>query len=127
MSNPGTNLFQEACQQLNKKLLNDPECEVGCDATSPYRTISGCCNNIAHKDFGKANTAFIRLMPVAYKDNISLPRGGLNPSTLPSPRRVSSKVHGVQETQSKPAVSVMLMQFGQFLDHDITLTPEQGK
>ena len=127
MSNPRTNLFQEACQQLNKKLLKDPECEAGCDATSLYRAISGCCNNIAHKDFGKANTAFIRLMPVAYKDNISLPRGGLNPSTLPSPRRVSSKVHGVQETQSKPAVSVMLMQFGQFLDHDIPLTPEQGK
>ena len=120
-------MFQETCQQLNEKLLRDPECEVGCNATSPYRTISGCCNNIANKDHGKANRAFTRLMKNAYADSISLPRGGLNPSTLPSPRKVSSSVHGVQETESKPDISVMLMQFGQFLDHDITLTPEQGK
>ena len=120
-------MFQETCEELNKDLLKDPECEAGCDATSAYRTFSGCCNNIVHKDLGKANTAFTRLMPVAYEDNISLPRGGLNPnSTLPSPRNVSWTVHGVQETKNKPAVSVMLMQFGQFLDHDITLTPEQG-
>ena len=70
---------------------------------------------------------FTRLLPNAYDDSISLPRGGVNPSTLPSPRHVSSVVHGVHETGSKPSISVMLMQFGQFLDHDITLTPEQGK
>ena len=110
---------------LNEKLFT--ECQAGCNATSPYRTISGCCNNIANKDFGKANRAFTRLLPNAYADSISLPRGGLNPSTLPNPRDVSSAVHGVQETGTKPSISVMLMQFGQFLDHDITLTPEQGK
>ena len=27
---------------------------------------------------------------------------------------------------TKPAVNVMLLHFGQFIGHDITLTPEQG-
>ena len=119
-------MFQETCKQLNEKLLTDPECETGCNATSPYRTSSGCCNNVVNEDYGMANRAFTRLMPAEYADAISLPRGGVNPSTLPSPRHVSSAVHRVRETESKPPVSVMLMQFGQFLDHDITLTPEQG-
>ena len=122
-----TDVLRTTCQKLNEILLTDPECEAGCNAASPYRTIGGCCNNVDNKDLGRANREFTRLMPVAYADNFTLPRGGVNPSTLPNPRHVSSTVHGVPETQSKPAVSVMLMQFGQFLDHDITLTPEQGK
>jgi peroxidase len=120
-------MFQESCQKLNEDLLLDPECEAkDCNATSPYRTISGCCNNIANKDLGQTNRAFTRLMTNEYADSISLPRGGMNPSNLPSPRVVSSAVHRVKETKPKPPVSVMLMQFGQFLDHDMTLTPEQG-
>ena len=120
-------VFLETCQKLNKAFLADPECgEVTCNVTSPFRTISGCCNNIVEKHFGQTNRAFLRLLPNAYDDSISIPRGGINPTKLPSPRDISAAVHGVQETENRPAVSVMLMQFGQFLDHDITLTPEQG-
>ena len=61
-----------------------------------------------------------------YEDKKFLPRGGLNPSRLPSPREVSAKVHRVKETNLRQPISLMVMQFGQFLDHDITLTPEQG-
>ena len=39
----------------------------------------------------------------------------------------SSVVHRREEPVGDSTVTVMLMQFGQFLDHDITLTPEQGK
>ena len=63
----------------------------------------------------------------AYSDSKSLPRGGLSSSTLPSPRKISSVVHRGEEPVGDSTVTVMLMQFGQFLDHDITLTPEQGK
>ena len=65
-------------------------------------------------------------MANAYEDGSSLPRGGLDPSSLPSARAVSTAVHGVGETGAQQGVSVMLMQFGQFLDHDLSLTPEQG-
>ena len=65
-------------------------------------------------------------MENAYEDGVSSPRGGLVNSSLPSARTVSTNVHGVAETGAKQDVSVMLMQFGQFLDHDLSLTPEQG-
>ena len=111
--------------EMNAELTKDPECE-SCNATSPYRTITGCCNNLASKDQGRSNQKLERLMNESYEDGISLPRGGLNPSFLPNPRTISRVVHGAEETAPKPSVSVILMQFGQFLDHDLSLTPEQG-
>ena len=103
------------------------ECEtIDCNPRSLYRTISGCCNNDRDKDLGRANRAFQRLIANTYEDGVSLPRGGMNPSTLPSPRAVSAAVHrGKKATMNQP-ISMLVMQFGQFLDHDITLTPEQG-
>ena len=116
------------CEERNVNLtshLSDPGCAV-CDRKSSYRTITGCCNNLANKALGQINTPLTRLMTNAYSDNRNLPRGGLTNSSLPSPRNISSSVHRVLSTKAKPPVSVMLMQFGQFLDHDISLTPEQG-
>ena len=54
---------------------------------------------------------------------VSLPRGGRDPSILPSARAVSVAVHHVLENRPRPAVSHMVMQFGQFLDHDMTDSP----
>ena len=66
-------------------------------------------------------------MDPEYADKEYLPRGGLDSSTLPNPRNISSTVFAGAEAQPSPAISLMVMQFGQFLDHDITLTPEPGK
>ena len=118
-------VLQETCQELTEELTNIQECEV-CNGSSPYRTISGCCNNLLNKNFGRTNQAFTRLMPAAYSDSRSLPRGGLEASSLPNARKISATVHRGEEPAGDPTVTVMLMQFGQFLDHDITLTPEQG-
>ena len=69
-----------------------------------------------------------RLLPPEYEDNLSLPRGGLTSSMLPSPRKVSQIVHqGINKVKEQSKFSQMVMQFGQFLDHDFTLTPEQEK
>ena len=70
-------------------------------------------------------TAFERLLPSDYSDGKSLPRGGLTSSSLPSPRAVSVAVHQAhEETNHKESISQMVMQFGQFLDHDISLISE---
>ena len=45
------------------------------------------------------------------------------PQNLPNPRRVSSSFHSEDRAVS-PDLTNMVPQMGQFLDHDITLTPE---
>ena len=65
-------------------------------------------------------------MPAAYQDGRSVPRGGRHPSSLPNPRWISQKNHPDSDIPD-PRYTHMVMQFGQFLDHDITLTPKDGK
>ena len=46
--------------------------------------------------------------------------------TLPNPRWMSQKNHP-DEDLPDTRYTHMVMQFGQFLDHDLTLTPKDGK
>ena len=119
---------RKTCHNLTEELLRSHECET-CNPADTYRTISGCCNNLDNINYGRADQPLERFMANAYKDSKSLPRGGLNlyTRTLPDPRKISSVVHRVREPPKDPLATVMVMQFGQFLDHDITLTPEQGE
>ena len=65
-----------------------------------------------------------RRVPPVYQDGRSVPRGGRHPSSLPNPRWISQKNHPDSDIPD-PRYTHMVMQFGQFLDHDITLTPEE--
>ena len=67
-----------------------------------------------------------RIIPPVYQDGRSVPRGGRHPSSLPNPRWISQKNHPDSDIPD-PRYTHMVMQFGQFLDHDITLTPKDGK
>lgn len=88
-----------------------------------YRSIDGTGNNIANPDWGSTDFPLLRLAPPAYEDGISIPRGGDNPSTLPSARSISNGVSA--QTESIPnsvGASDYLWQWGQFMDHDIDIT-----
>lgn len=52
----------------------EPECEdTGpCDPSSPFRTLSGHCNNLRNPSWGKSLTTFSRLLPSAYDDGMQL-------------------------------------------------------
>ena len=67
-------------------------------------------------------------MPSNYSDNKSLPRGGLVNSTLPSPRKISVAVHqaNVHENQERN-ITLVVMGFGQFVDHGLSMTSEQDR
>ncbi len=88
------------------------------------RSIDGSGNNVANPTWGTADTQLLRVVPNAYDDGISDPRGGFS-SSLPSPRAISNAVHdqaGVS-MPSKRNLTNWVFQWGQFLDHDIDLTP----
>jgi peroxidase len=90
--------------------------------TGRYRSIDGTGNHQTYFHLGAAKTIQPRLMSVAYGDMIrSLAGVG-----RPNPRTVSNAVcDDSQRPANALGASDYLWQWGQFLDHDIVLTPEE--
>ncbi|KAM4622957.1 peroxidasin homolog [Discoglossus pictus] len=92
-----------------------------------YRTHDGTCNNLQHPMWGASLTAFQRLLTSAYQNGFNMPRGlgateesGVLP--LPLPRLVSTMMIGTETITPDDQYTHMLMQWGQFLDHDLDQT-----
>ncbi|KOX68884.1 Peroxidasin [Melipona quadrifasciata] len=105
---------------------DEVECPVDdspCDPTSPYRTLSGHCNNLRNPNLGKSLTTFARLLPPVYEDGVSKPRStSVTGIPLPNPRVISTVIHpDISNLHNR--YTLMVMQFAQFLDHDLTMTP----
>lgn len=105
---------------LASRCPGDPVCARNAHR-EPYRTYDGSCNNLAHTAWGKANTPYTRILPPDYEDGVSALRAtGVTGAKLPNPRSVSLATVRWSE-RADARVSLMLMQWGQFLDHDLTL------
>ena len=88
-----------------------------CFATT--RSYDGVGNNLANPNWGSAGQNFSRLDGPHYADSISSPSG----TAMPNARDISNLV-GVQAAPMADAAmrSDFVWQWGQFLDHDITLS-----
>lgn len=86
-----------------------------------YRTIDGTFNNLNNTSWGSAGEDLKLIVPLAYSDGISAPAG----LDRPNPRDVSNVVAEQIGTSQDPfQLSDFCWVFGQFLDHDIGLTPD---
>lgn len=118
--------------ELASRCPNDPVCSIEI-ARSRYRTYDGRCNNLKHTSWGSANTPYTRILDPDYEDDVNAVRAtGVTGQKLPNPRTITLATVILSERQDNQA-SLMLMQWGQFIDHDLTfaattpmLTP-QGK
>lgn len=93
--------------------------------TFVHTAFDGSDNN-PDPTFGAAGTSLLRLTTPGYKDGLSEPTGG-DPTSLPSARAISNAVSaqtGLIPNSAK--LSNMFWQWGQFLDHDIDLSPASG-
>lgn len=98
-----------------------------------YRTYDGTCNNLFFPLNGAAVTPFPRLLPAEYEDGISSPMGYQQAISndqysppWPSPRLISWKIvrnSSEPESDVSSGITHMVMQWGQFLDHDLDLSP----
>nr|APU53802.1 peroxinectin [Haliotis discus discus] len=94
-----------------------------CDCTQPYRTFDGSCNNLNNPLWGAVGAPYSRALPPVYSDGIGTPRSlATSGSTLPNPRAISNHVH-FELSFLSDTHTVMVMQWGQFIDHDIAGTP----
>jgi hypothetical protein len=85
------------------------------------RTINGKYNNIKKANWGKAGCPLARLTKANYENR----KGDMNTDSLPNPRLISNEIFAQKESiLNNRNLSDMVWQWGQFLDHDLDLAPE---
>ncbi|KAI4875192.1 hypothetical protein NFI96_000075, partial [Prochilodus magdalenae] len=96
-----------------------------------YRTANSVCNNRKNSLLGAANTPLARWLPAIYEDGISQPVGWdpsrlYNGVLLPLVRLVSNRILSTADAdvQGDSELTHMITFFGQWIDHDLTLTPQ---
>jgi len=88
------------------------------------RTIDGSGNNLQNSNWGAAHTQLKRLTTVAYTDGIESPAGTLRPN----PRTISNTLFAQDSLLNDPLnLSDFVWAFGQFIDHDISLTGDSNE
>lgn len=138
MHTPGSLLTSAEIAQIYRSSGCDEysyENYVCTDENKFWRSASGACNNLEYPSYGAAGTQMKRLTPAHYEDGISSPRGHYqshNPSIIegtpfsppnPSPRIISLRmIEDIEDDD--PENTLMLMQWGQFMDHDLDSMPE---
>ncbi|CAK1588655.1 unnamed protein product [Parnassius mnemosyne] len=89
-----------------------------------YRSVDGSCNNFAHPTWGTSLSAFRRILFPIYENGFSQPVGWnknikYNGYNLPSARLISTAIISTKEISEDIEISHMVMQWGQWLDHDL--------
>lgn len=88
--------------------------------TNDIRSLDGTGNNLQNPDWGSANEPYIRYSDAAYGDGVSSPAGEYRPSA----RTISNTFSSSPEDGllSDRNLAAFVYAWGQFIDHDITLT-----
>uniref|UniRef100_A0A3Q3IQU6 Eosinophil peroxidase n=1 Tax=Monopterus albus TaxID=43700 RepID=A0A3Q3IQU6_MONAL len=110
--------------------LQKPSCQSDC-LSHRYRSITGECNNRQHPRWGAANIPYSRWLPPEYEDVWGAPRGWdlehtYHNISLPPVRLVSQEVlftHN-DDISLDSGLSHLLVEWGQWIDHDMVLTPQ---
>ncbi|RWS06153.1 Peroxidase-like protein [Dinothrombium tinctorium] len=106
--------------QIRRQVNNQCDVSVRC-VESKYRTADGSCNNKQNPKWGKSMECSQRLLPPDYSDRMTRPRASLSGRPLPNARHISSQLHFQREVYGD--YTHILMQWGQFLDHDMSFVP----
>ena len=87
------------------------------------RTYNGVGNNLDNPQWGASDTTLGRITTPAYADGISTMAG----PTRPNPRDISNAIGQIASLlPNNRHLRSYVWQWGQFLDHDIDLTPGGG-
>lgn len=91
---------------------------------SRYRSITGTCNNLQNPMWGASLTGFRRILKPIYENGFSMPVGWTKGVkyygfTKPNSRLVSTSLISTKEITPDERLTHMVMQWGQFLDHDL--------
>lgn len=101
-----------------------PNCSRNMCYHMKYRTLDGTCNNLEHANWGASLTGFRRILKPIYENGFSTPIGWerdrlYNGYPKPGARLVSTEIISTKEITQDDQITHMVMQWGQFLDHDL--------
>jgi hypothetical protein len=87
----------------------------------PSYSIDGTGNNLTNPTWGSTGVDLLRTAPAAYTDGVSSPAG----TDRPSAREISNVIsdQGSADIINNRGLSAMAYAWGQFIDHDLDLTP----
>lgn len=107
---PSLEILRKNCKRQSKCFQNR------------YRTSNGKCTNSKKPLSGVSMLPLLRWLPSEYEDGLSKPKM----TGLPNPRTVSKQLK-IMENEEKQQMktepnTIFLMQWGQFTDHDLSLT-----
>lgn len=108
---------------LNKNVPQGGQCPGTGLFPEEFRTIDGTYNNCLNPEWGSAHIPMLRLTAIDYEDGKDSPSG----ANRANPRAISNTVahqgNNDYSYQKVPRYSDWIWQWGQFLDHDLDLTP----
>ena len=132
---PGTVLTsQEIARIYQQSECNQQVPDCSSQEMRTFRTPTGVCNNLQKPLLGSSRTPLRRLIQPQYEDGFSKLRGTMQsqensflregPFSPPNP---SPRIVSLSVIEDQPLVnndfSHLLMQWGQFVDHDLDLAP----
>lgn len=114
---------RNALQQCNAALAR-PTCPAN---PSNLYTFDGSCNNPSNGMLGRTNSCHRRILQPAYDDGVDAPRrrSVTGRGDLPNARTISlnALTRILSRVGDDPNFNHNRMSFGQFIAHDVTLTP----
>ncbi|CAA6817590.1 MAG: Peroxidase [uncultured Thiotrichaceae bacterium] len=114
-------LITHLISQLSNSQTQQPEPQPEPQAHD-FRTMDGSGNNLTNHLMGSSGSAMMSIL----ETDESRTLGSIEAAELANVRDISNAVaaQNGEETQNKKGLSDMFWLWGQFLDHDITLTPD---
>nr|XP_002126579.2 peroxidase mlt-7-like [Ciona intestinalis] len=112
-------LLRNTTRHCYVRNTNIPDCGV---IRTP--TLDGKCNNKLQPLAGAAYAPLKRLLPPQFADyDVMTPRLATDGGELPNPRRISNILNENLTKTRSSRLNAMFVTFGQFLAHDLVLTP----
>lgn len=89
-----------------------------------YRSMDGTCNNLKEPMRGSSFRGYLRLQPAEYDDGIGEPVSSIR-QTRPNVRDASRVLLSSSQVVTHESFNSLLMQWGQFMSHDMARTTLQ--
>lgn len=104
---------------MNSLATDIVDSDTELNTVTEYASIDGTGNNINNPELGSTDTELLRLADADYGDGLSTPAG----EDRPSAREISNVIAAADasETNDRYLTDIFWL-WGQFIDHDITLT-----